>query len=130
MKKEGYEGRYVELTFETHNNCLYYHHSLVSDCYFEIEFIKINSTVQIGFVHKDDIDKLCKKVEGGYHINFDQYGISVKTDGSVMLYGLNLNTFRWTLKYGDVIGIGMTNHDSSRRVWVTKNGVLMNPSTE
>ena len=54
----------------------------------------------------------------------------MKTDGSVVSYGTNINTYKWSLQYGDVIGLGLTLHEGSRRVWVTRNGVMMNPPSQ
>ena len=63
--KEDFEGKYHEIKFTKKQCCVYYHHKLVANCYFEIEFVKLNANVQIGFVHKDDIEtNVCKKAGG------------------------------------------------------------------
>lgn len=33
--------------------------------------------------------------------------------------------FKWELEFGDVIGIGIT--EKEKRVWISKNGKLLNP---
>lgn len=47
-----------------------------------------------------------------------------------MVYGVNTNTFDFRIQYGDTLGIGLTKHDSARRAWFTKNGVILNPATQ
>jgi len=81
-------------------------------------------------VHKDSLDKICKVVEGEYQINLDNYGISVRTDGTTFVNGNNQINFPWKLEYGDTLGIGITQHSGNRRVWITKNGIIQNPPSQ
>ena len=81
-------------------------------------------------MQEDDKSNICKKDDTKYHINFDQFGVSVKTNGEVIANGIKVNTYDWNVGYGDILGIGLTKHDSSRRVWITKNGVIMNPPSQ
>ena len=114
--------------FKASKNCLYYDRILKDKCYFEVELLDQAALLQIGFVHKDDMERLCTFEEGKGRINFDLYGASVKTDGAVVVYGVNAANFKTNFEYGDTIGIGLTQHDHSRRIWITKNGLLLNPA--
>lgn len=61
----------------------------------------------------------------------DQHGVSVRTDGTTVIYGNNQINFQWKIQYGDTIGIGLTKHEGGRRVWITRNGIIQNlPSEE
>lgn len=92
--------------------------------------MKLSSNVQIGFVHTEDVGLICKKSSNLYSIDMDQYGVSVRTDGSTYIYGNNQINFQWKIEYGDTIGIGMTKHEGGRRVWITRNGIIQNPPSE
>lgn len=89
--------------------------------------MKLSSVVQIGFVHTEDLSLICKQTAGVYEIDLDQYGVSVRTDGSTYIFGNNQINFPWKIEYGDTIGIGMTKHESGRRVWISRNGIIQNP---
>ncbi len=46
-----------------------------------------------------------------------------------MAQGENIYNYNWSLSFGDVIGIGITQESekfNERRAWISKNGLLLN----
>lgn len=83
--------------------------------------------MEIGFIHKDEINEVFKMEDDKISIELDRLGLSVNTDGNVVMYGENKFPYRWSLDYGDMIGLGITSNNNEKRGWVTKNGVILNP---
>jgi hypothetical protein len=113
--------------FHSNENCVYFNNLLKDNAYFEIEIIQLSSIVEIGFIHKDEINEVFKMEDDKISIELDRLGLSVNTDGNVVLYGENKFPYRWSLDYGDMIGLGITSNNNEKRAWVTKNGVILNP---
>jgi hypothetical protein len=123
---EDYQGPYYEVNFKGEGPTgVYYDLKQKKECcYFEIEVLKLNGDVEIGFAHVDSREKI---ETGDEAVALE--GVTISTSGCVVANGENLYNYNWALDYGDVIGIGLTQENdkfNERRAWVSKNGILLN----
>ena len=93
-------------------------------CYFEMEVLALTGEVEIGYIVEDSLEKIQKGSEG-----MASSGVALSNNGLVQSEGDTVFNYSWGLAYGDVIGIGITKETSKfseRRVWISKNGMLLN----
>jgi len=125
-----YGGHLYELKFVNESckrfSAVYWTKELKTDCYFEVEIDTLESEVEFGFANTQYFGQL----NDGIETKIGRVGVSINSEGNLQVYGEVKYQFKWDLEYGDVIGMGLTTIESARRVWITKNGLLLNPPTQ
>ena len=125
-KEDSYQGPCYKITVteNTEPVLVFFDHEQSDRTYFEVEVMELSVEVEIGYVQIDHKEKVKLKEEG-----MGMSGLSLSSTGFVVASGENIYKYGWVLKYGDVIGAGLTRESdkfNERRGWVSKNGVLMN----